>query len=164
MPLDKKVSNSLLIDCSQPPSVPEGLALESHQSSPKVLWREELLVAYKPKPLGHHPSVMLQWASVESCLKHHRLIGWNANMLDFVLANPSQVSEGVLARGSALIFVGTSYSQRNFSTPQQKNVRRSRAVFRAVLRRADGALEEYIKARVSPWLKHRDLAAVQPQG
>ncbi len=161
MPLDRS-TNIHLINCSALPTVPEGLTLDKHKASPKVFWRDGLIVAFAPNPHCYRPGGMLDWDAVTRSLVRSRRRMWNANMMDFVLRYPHMLTEEALPCGSFLMFVDTTFKQSNYSTARQKKIQKPRGVFRALHRRLDGTLEARVKERNGHWLRGRDFAAVHP--
>lgn len=163
MPLDSKLATHIF-DGSAPPTTPANLTLHTHTSCEAVEWRDGLIVVYDPNTGGRRDTEgrrvgMLPWSEMLTSLQKTRREFWGANMLDFVQSSDERRCALALSSGQRLLFIGTVYMQTGYSVGRQKYNARSRRVFRALERDADGTYREVIVPRSGYWLRGRDLIA-----
>jgi len=106
MPKQKKEKH--IINCDKAPFVPEGWSVEDHQKGGQLLWSPAkvalfLADAQKTGRIGGH--------DLRKILGSHRVL--NANVLDYLLANPSLIPEEW--KGKYVYFWGTIYRDRDGS-------------------------------------------------
>lgn len=159
MPLDTK-PRPCIFDALASPSIPDGLTLQANEPYEPVKWRDTLITLYDPVADGRRPAMVPWWDMLRILSKKDRTF-WGASMLDFVRQDEKRMHGLGLPLEKRLVFIGTVYSQTGHSEGRQKNIARSRQVFRALERLADGTYREIIVPRSGYWLRDRDLIAAR---